>query len=255
MLRKNSSTIQETKKDKQTNTLRFLFITSAEYISFASFLIIFSHFSFRNIRKRYATEEILSCKVCLCDAKHKTSGKCLLRDASLRRARFWRQVGNHRAKPLCATQMGSRRAKYVWNRATPEGSLVEAWVTYESLTICAMYLQDVEIAFNRPQRNNDSGVRKEKLSVFAQIARPFGDPVKGESFTKKGHGGSALVHTQQLWRGFAIPWKAWKVDEAGTSFTFICQVAPWIVSFVVSRTCKLYVFWIEHIFQLVHARL
>ncbi|XP_050109451.1 uncharacterized protein LOC126588404 [Malus sylvestris] len=44
---------------------------------------------------------------------------------------------------------------------------------------------DVETTFNRPQRNNDGGVRKEKLSVFAQIARPFGDPVKGESFTKK----------------------------------------------------------------------
>ncbi|CAN6586393.1 unnamed protein product [Malus baccata var. baccata] len=43
---------------------------------------------------------------------------------------------------------------------------------------------DVEIAFNRPQRNNDGGVRKEKLSVFTQIARPFGDPVKAQSFTK-----------------------------------------------------------------------
>ncbi|KAB2622120.1 hypothetical protein D8674_024302 [Pyrus ussuriensis x Pyrus communis] len=48
-----------------------------------------------------------------------------------------------------------------------------------------MYLEDVETTFNRSQRNNDGGVRKEKLSVFAQIARPFGDPVKGESFTKK----------------------------------------------------------------------
>ncbi|XP_048422805.1 uncharacterized protein LOC103937304 [Pyrus x bretschneideri] len=75
--------------------------------------------------------------------------------------------------------------KCVRNRAKPEGSLVEAWVAYESLTFCAMYLQDVETAFNRPQRNNDNGVRKEKLYVFAQIARPFGEPVKGESFTKK----------------------------------------------------------------------
>ncbi|XP_048430866.1 uncharacterized protein LOC125472887 [Pyrus x bretschneideri] len=74
--------------------------------------------------------------------------------------------------------------KCVRNKAKPEGSLVEAWVAYESLTFCAMYLQDVETTFNRPQRNNDGGVRKEKLSVFAQIARPFGDPVKGESFTK-----------------------------------------------------------------------
>lgn len=62
---------------------------------------------------------------------------------------------------------------------------MEAWVAHESLSVYAMYLKDVETAFNRPQRNNDSGVRKEKLSVFAQIARPFGDLVKGESFTKK----------------------------------------------------------------------
>ncbi|XP_068304214.1 uncharacterized protein [Pyrus communis] len=74
--------------------------------------------------------------------------------------------------------------KCVRNRAKPEGSLVEAWVAYESLTFCAMYLQDVETTFNRPQRNNDGGVKKEKLFVFAQIARPFVDPVKGESFTK-----------------------------------------------------------------------
>ncbi|KAB2632222.1 hypothetical protein D8674_028469 [Pyrus ussuriensis x Pyrus communis] len=74
--------------------------------------------------------------------------------------------------------------KCVRNKAKPEGSLVEAWVAYESLTFCAMYLQDVETTFNRPQLNNDGGVRKEKLSVFAQIARPFGDPVKGESLTK-----------------------------------------------------------------------
>ncbi|CAN6679884.1 unnamed protein product [Malus baccata var. baccata] len=61
------------------------------------------------------------------------------------------------------------------------GGMGRIRVTY----FCAMYLEDVETAFNRPQRNNDGGVRKEKLSVFAQIARPFGDPIKGESFTKK----------------------------------------------------------------------
>ena len=46
-----------------------------------------------------------------------------------------------------------------------------------------MYLKDVETAFNRPQRNNDGGMKKEKLSVFAQSARPFGDPGRGESFS------------------------------------------------------------------------
>ncbi|BBH03855.1 Ankyrin repeat family protein [Prunus dulcis] len=43
---------------------------------------------------------------------------------------------------------------------------------------------DVETVFNRPQRNNDGGMRNEKLSVFAQSARPFGDPGRGESFSR-----------------------------------------------------------------------
>ncbi|BBN69270.1 hypothetical protein Prudu_862S000700 [Prunus dulcis] len=43
---------------------------------------------------------------------------------------------------------------------------------------------NVETAFNRPQRNNDGGMRKEKLFVFAQSARPFGDPGRGKSFSR-----------------------------------------------------------------------
>ncbi|CAL2237470.1 unnamed protein product [Prunus armeniaca] len=74
--------------------------------------------------------------------------------------------------------------KSVRNRAKPEGSIVEAWVQYELLTFCGMYLKDVETVFNRPQRNHDGGMRNEKLSVFAQSARPFGDPGRGESFSR-----------------------------------------------------------------------
>ncbi|CAL2228637.1 unnamed protein product [Prunus armeniaca] len=74
--------------------------------------------------------------------------------------------------------------KSVRNRAKPEGSIVEAWVQYESLTFCGMYLKDVETVFNRPLRNHDGGMRNEKLSVFAQSARPFGDPGRGESFSR-----------------------------------------------------------------------
>ncbi|CAL2244725.1 unnamed protein product [Prunus armeniaca] len=74
--------------------------------------------------------------------------------------------------------------KSVRNRAKPERSIVEAWVQYESLTFCGMYLKDVETVFNRPQRNHDGGMRNEKLSVFAQSARPFGDPGRGESFPR-----------------------------------------------------------------------
>ncbi|CAL2246728.1 unnamed protein product [Prunus armeniaca] len=73
--------------------------------------------------------------------------------------------------------------KTVRNRAKPEGLIIEAWVQYELLNFCEMYLKYAETTFNRPQRNNDGGVRNEKLSVFAQGARPFGDPARGESFS------------------------------------------------------------------------
>ncbi|CAL8998898.1 unnamed protein product, partial [Prunus brigantina] len=46
---------------------------------------------------------------------------------------------------------------YPIERAKPEGSIIEAWVQYESLNFCGMYLKDVDTAFNRPQRNNDGG--------------------------------------------------------------------------------------------------
>ncbi|CAL2228005.1 unnamed protein product [Prunus armeniaca] len=74
--------------------------------------------------------------------------------------------------------------KTVCNRTKPEGSIIEAWVQYESLTFCGMYLKDVETTFNRLQCNNDESVRNEKLSVFVQSARPFGDPARGESFSR-----------------------------------------------------------------------
>ncbi|CAL8175742.1 unnamed protein product [Prunus armeniaca] len=77
---------------------------------------------------------------------------------------------------------------YCWmypiERAKPEGSIVEAWVQYESLNFYGMYLKDVATVFNRPQRNHDGGMRNEKLSVFAQSARPFGDPGRGKSFSR-----------------------------------------------------------------------
>ena len=41
----------------------------------------------------------------------------------------------------------------------------------------------METVFNSPQRNHDGGMRNE-LSVFAQSARPFGDPGRGESFSR-----------------------------------------------------------------------
>ncbi|CAL2248342.1 unnamed protein product [Prunus armeniaca] len=76
------------------------------------------------------------------------------------------------------------RIESVRHTAKPEGLIIEAWVQYESLTFCGMYLKDVETAFNRPQCNNDGGMRNEKLFVFTQSARPFGDLGRGESFSR-----------------------------------------------------------------------
>lgn len=59
------------------------------------------------------------------------------------------------------------------NKARPEGSISEAYVSYESLTFCALYLRNVETSFKWPERNINRGLREAKLSVFMQIARPF----------------------------------------------------------------------------------
>ncbi|XP_042962433.1 uncharacterized protein LOC122296696 [Carya illinoinensis] len=66
--------------------------------------------------------------------------------------------------------------RYVKNKARPEGSIAEAWVHIECLTFCSMYLQDVEIKFNRADRNIDS-VEEETIDgfkIFNQKLRPLG---------------------------------------------------------------------------------
>ncbi|TQE11403.1 hypothetical protein C1H46_002966 [Malus baccata] len=55
----------------------------------------------------------------------------------------------------------------VRNKAKLEWSIIQAWVAYEALTFCGMYLKDVETTFNHPSLNNDGGMRSEKLSIFA----------------------------------------------------------------------------------------
>ncbi|KAH7865554.1 hypothetical protein Vadar_008177 [Vaccinium darrowii] len=62
----------------------------------------------------------------------------------------------------------------VTNRAYPKSSISEAYIVKECLTFCSMYLNDMEIAFNRPERNVDGGICGTELAVFAQSVRPFG---------------------------------------------------------------------------------
>ncbi|CAL9001938.1 unnamed protein product [Prunus brigantina] len=63
---------------------------------------------------------------------------------------------------------------YVRNRARPEGSIVEGYISNESLTFCSMYLRNGEIISSHHERNNDGGEINAKLSVFVNNARPCG---------------------------------------------------------------------------------
>ncbi|XP_038972903.1 uncharacterized protein LOC120104966 [Phoenix dactylifera] len=62
---------------------------------------------------------------------------------------------------------------FVANRAHPEGSIAEAYISKESTIFCSMYLDGIETVFNREERNDDGGDRGTGLAVFTQSARPF----------------------------------------------------------------------------------
>ncbi|KAF7152381.1 hypothetical protein RHSIM_Rhsim01G0150600 [Rhododendron simsii] len=63
--------------------------------------------------------------------------------------------------------------RFVSNRARPEGSIVEAYIVKECITFCSMYLDGVGTLHNRPERNEDLGVRCQGLTVFTETARPI----------------------------------------------------------------------------------
>ncbi|XP_075653053.1 uncharacterized protein LOC142623501 isoform X2 [Castanea sativa] len=67
---------------------------------------------------------------------------------------------------------------FVRNRARPEGSIVEGYLSIECLTFCSMYLREIETVWSCEERNSDrcQGERDVGLSVFSQPVRPLGAP-------------------------------------------------------------------------------
>ena len=61
------------------------------------------------------------------------------------------------------------------NKVKPEGSIAEAYVATECFTFCSMYLDDIEIRFNRTDCNADHewGDNESMLSIFKQTIRPI----------------------------------------------------------------------------------
>ncbi|KAH7851746.1 hypothetical protein Vadar_016029 [Vaccinium darrowii] len=62
----------------------------------------------------------------------------------------------------------------VSNKAHPEGSIAEAYISKECTTFCSMYLNGVETVFNREERNDDGGECGPGFPIFTQNVRPFG---------------------------------------------------------------------------------
>lgn len=79
---------------------------------------------------------------------------------------------------------------YVQNQARPEGCIAERYIESECLTFCSMYLNNVETAFNKVERNNEMTENDSEISVFSCKGRPLGSPKLhdiGEMELKKIH--------------------------------------------------------------------
>lgn len=64
---------------------------------------------------------------------------------------------------------------FVRNKAHPEGSIAEAYISNECLTFISRYLSEIETRFDREERNNDgrNETGEKKLFIFTPT-RPFG---------------------------------------------------------------------------------
>ena len=60
---------------------------------------------------------------------------------------------------------------YVRNKAHPEGSIAEGYISEECLTFCSRFLQDVDTKLNRSERHESAATNEppSELSVFGNI--------------------------------------------------------------------------------------
>ncbi|XP_052119008.1 uncharacterized protein LOC107493943 [Arachis duranensis] len=70
-----------------------------------------------------------------------------------------------------------RLKQYVRNRAQPEGSIAEGYLSEEILTFCSRYLDNVETRINRPSRVDDrlsDALPSEAASMFPEVGKAVG---------------------------------------------------------------------------------
>jgi len=65
----------------------------------------------------------------------------------------------------------------VRNKAYPEGSIAEGYISEECMTFCSHFLEDIETKINRPERHESAAVNEPPcgLSIFGKV-----------DYTKKG---------------------------------------------------------------------
>ncbi|WMV07748.1 hypothetical protein MTR67_007374 [Solanum verrucosum] len=66
----------------------------------------------------------------------------------------------------------------IGNRAWPEGCIAEGYIAKECMNLCSRYLHTIDTKFNRPERNDDGGLKKSDggLSLFCQSGKTLGAP-------------------------------------------------------------------------------
>lgn len=65
---------------------------------------------------------------------------------------------------------------FVRNRAHPEGSIAEGFLSNESLTFCSQYISRVKTRFNRPNRNDEEidSTLIDDVTFLHPVGRPLG---------------------------------------------------------------------------------
>jgi hypothetical protein len=60
---------------------------------------------------------------------------------------------------------------YVRNKAQPEGSIAEGYISEECMRFCSCFLKDIDTKLNRPARHESSAVNElpPGLSIFGSI--------------------------------------------------------------------------------------
>ncbi|GMP65663.1 hypothetical protein CsSME_00026365 [Camellia sinensis var. sinensis] len=125
---------------------------------------------------------------------------------------------------------------FVGNKARPEGSIAEAYISKECTMFCSMYLHGVETVFNREERNYDGGDNGPGLAIFTQNVRPFGQLPRAIDVS---------VADRELAHWFVLH-NSLEVDEYLEEHKLVLQQKYGSSCNIATRQCKEFPKWFKH---------